>query len=195
MPKVTNLHKAEVRERIVQAAIESFGQTGFDRTKMDDIAKRLGLSKGTIYLYFKSKEDLFLGICEHNMSANSQDSELFTKRENVASDAEQIYDSIRRNERNMDKVTLEMVVESTRNPKLKKVMHDQHLMVHEHVTEMIRKKMDEGFINRGVDVDSLATALVALYDGLAVNRMLGVSESANKKAWVAAVRALVTGTG
>ena len=50
MPKVTSLHKNEVRNRIIHAAIESFGQTGFDRTKMDDIAKRLGLSKGTLYL-------------------------------------------------------------------------------------------------------------------------------------------------
>ena len=38
MPKVTGLYKAEVREKIIQAAIESFSQTGFDRTKMEDIA-------------------------------------------------------------------------------------------------------------------------------------------------------------
>jgi AcrR family transcriptional regulator len=65
MPKVTGQYKSDLREKIIQAAIESFAQTGFDRTKMEDIAKRLGLSKGTIYLYFNSKEDLFLAICEH----------------------------------------------------------------------------------------------------------------------------------
>ena len=52
---------------------------------------------------------------------------------------------------------------------------------------------DRGFIGRDADVDSLAMALVALYDGLAINRMLGMSEQANKKAWIAAVRAIVTG--
>jgi AcrR family transcriptional regulator len=65
MPKVTGQYKSDLREKIIQAAIESFAQTVFDRTKMEDIAKRLGLSKGTIYLYFNSKEDLFLEICEH----------------------------------------------------------------------------------------------------------------------------------
>lgn len=43
-PKVTPLHKSEVKERIIRAAVESFTQTGYDKTKMDDIAKRLGLS-------------------------------------------------------------------------------------------------------------------------------------------------------
>lgn len=158
---------------------------------MDDIAKRLGLSKGTIYLYFKSKEDLFMGICEHIMDENTKNSELFTKKENVASDAEQIYESIRKNERDMDKVMLEMVIESSRNPRLKKIMHEQHIKIRDHVAEEVRSKIEKGFIRRDADVDSLATAIVALYDGLAVNRMLGMSESANKKAWVAAMRALI----
>jgi AcrR family transcriptional regulator len=192
---VNSLHKAEVRERIIQAAIESFGQTGFDRTKMDDVAKRLGLSKGTIYLYFKSKEELFTGICQHNMNENMKNQALFTRKENIASDAEQIYDTIRKNERDMDKVMLEMVVESTRNPRLKKIMHEQHMMIHRHVVEEVRSKVESGFIRRDVDVDSLATALVALYDGLAINRMLGMSEQANKKAWIVAVQALLSENG
>jgi AcrR family transcriptional regulator len=192
---VNSLHKAEVRERIIQAAIESFGQTGFDRTKMDDIAKRLGLSKGTIYLYFKSKEELFTAICQHNMNENMKNQALFTKKENIASDAEQIYDTIRKNERDMDKVMMEMVVESTRNPRLKKIMHEQHTMIHKHVVEEVRSKVKSGFIRHDVDIDSLATALVALYDGLAINRMLGMNEQANKKAWVVAVQALLSENG
>ena len=43
MPKVTGQYKSDLREKIIQAAIESFAQTGFDKTKMEDIAKRLGL--------------------------------------------------------------------------------------------------------------------------------------------------------
>ena len=71
------MYKAEIKEKIIQAAVESFAQTGFDRTKMEDIAKRLGLSKGTLYLYFKSKEDLFLAICERNMCMASVVSSLW----------------------------------------------------------------------------------------------------------------------
>ncbi|MEP0826188.1 MAG: TetR/AcrR family transcriptional regulator [Nitrososphaera sp.] len=196
MPKVTNTYKAELREKIIQAAIESFSQSGYDRTKMEDIAKRLGLSKGTLYLYFKSKEDLFIAICERNIQeSDKEDAGFFVNRENVASDAEQIYDNIRRREQGNDRVMLEMVAESARNPKLKRSMYELHLKIHDHVMQGIKAKIDEGFIRKDVDAASLAIALVALYDGLAVNRMLGISEATNKKAWVTALKAIVAASG
>ena len=195
MPKVSSMYKAELKEKIIQAAIESFSQTGYDRTKMEDIAKRLGLSKGTIYLYFKSKEDLFLGICDHNIrQSDKEDAGLFVKKENIASDAEQIYDNIRRREQGNDRVMLEMVAESARNQKLRKSMYELHVKVHERVMQNVRSKIGEGFLRKDVDAASLAVALVALYDGLAVNRMLGVSEANNKKAWVAMIKAMIAGS-
>jgi len=195
MPKVTSIYKAEIKEKIIQAAIESFAQTGFDRTKMEDIAKRLGLSKGTIYLYFKSKEDLFLAICEHNIQqSDKEDARLFVRKEDITSDAEQIYDNIRRRERGNDKVMLEMVAESARNEKLRKAMYEFHLKVHDHVVNAVKTKIEEGFLEKDVDASSLAIALVALYDGLTVNRMLGLSDATNKKAWVTMIRAIVAGS-
>jgi len=189
------MYKAEIKEKIIQAAIESFAQTGFDRTKMEDIAKRVGLGKGTIYLYFKSKEDLFLAICDHNIrQADEDDAGLFVKKENVASDAEQIYDNIRRREQGNDKVMLEMVSESARNPKLRKAMYELHVKVHDHVMKGVSSRIEEGFLKKDVDAASLAIALVALYDGLAVNRMLGISDSTNKKAWVAMIKAMIAGS-
>jgi TetR/AcrR family transcriptional regulator, repressor for uid operon len=194
VPKVSSMYKAEIKEKIIQAAVESFSQTGYDRTKMEDIAKRLGLSKGTIYLYFKSKEDLFVAICEHNIrQSDREDTGFFVKKENVASDAEQIYDNIRRREQGNDRVMLEMVAESARNPKLRKSMYELHLTVHDHVMENVKAKIEEGFLRKDVDAASLAIALVALYDGLAVNRMLGMSDSTNKKAWVAMMKAMIAG--
>jgi AcrR family transcriptional regulator len=193
---LTTAGKAIIREKIVKAATESFSQTGYDKTKMEDIARRTGLSKGTLYLYFKSKEDLFLAICD--MSLNAADSPddrlLFTKKENAESDAEQIFEKIRKRERANDKVMLEMVVEATRNFRLRKAMFEHHLKVHEHVIDEIERKVDEGYFRKDVDIDGLAVALVALYDGLAVNRMLGFSDTINKRAWVAMLKAVIAGS-
>jgi AcrR family transcriptional regulator len=50
---------AERREAIVQAALEEFIARGFTATRLDDIAKRAGVAKGTIYLHFKDKESMF----------------------------------------------------------------------------------------------------------------------------------------
>src|SRR6185295_19909333 len=50
---------AERREAIVAAGLEEFVARGFAATRLDDVAKRAGVAKGTIYLHFKDKEALF----------------------------------------------------------------------------------------------------------------------------------------
>jgi AcrR family transcriptional regulator len=47
------------RETILAAALEEFASRGFAETRLDDVAKRAGVAKGTIYLYFSDKENLF----------------------------------------------------------------------------------------------------------------------------------------
>src|SRR6201997_1305690 len=50
---------AERRAAIVDAAMEEFIARGFAATRLDDVAKRAGVAKGTIYLHFKDKESMF----------------------------------------------------------------------------------------------------------------------------------------
>ena len=50
---------AERRAAIVAAALDEFIARGFTATRLDDVAKRAGVAKGTIYLHFKDKETLF----------------------------------------------------------------------------------------------------------------------------------------
>jgi AcrR family transcriptional regulator len=46
-------------EEIIDAAEAVFSECGFDRAKLEEVARRAGVSKGTLYLYFDSKESLF----------------------------------------------------------------------------------------------------------------------------------------
>jgi len=52
-------YKEEARTRILKAAEGAFSEKGYDQTTMEEIAQRLGVSKGTLYLYFPDKETLF----------------------------------------------------------------------------------------------------------------------------------------
>jgi len=47
------------REAILSAALDEFSLRGFEAARLDDVAKRAGVAKGTIYLYFRDKESLF----------------------------------------------------------------------------------------------------------------------------------------
>ncbi len=53
------------RQQILEGANRVFSQMGFDAASMNDITREAGVSKGTIYVYFDSKEELFLELCNH----------------------------------------------------------------------------------------------------------------------------------
>jgi AcrR family transcriptional regulator len=50
---------ANRREEILTAALDEFSARGYEATRLDDVAKRASVAKGTIYLYFRDKESLF----------------------------------------------------------------------------------------------------------------------------------------
>ena len=50
---------ADRREAILAAALDEFASRGFEAARLDDVARRAGVAKGTIYLYFRDKESLF----------------------------------------------------------------------------------------------------------------------------------------
>lgn len=85
--------RAQHRAEIMDAAIDVFGEKGFFTATLDEIAQRAEFSKGTLYLYFDSKEDLLFsilkesletwatiisGIMESDRSFREQATEMFT---------------------------------------------------------------------------------------------------------------------
>jgi AcrR family transcriptional regulator len=55
---------------ILAAALECFRERGFTATRLDDVAARAGVTKGTIYLYYPSKEDLFKAVVQGELRPN-----------------------------------------------------------------------------------------------------------------------------
>jgi AcrR family transcriptional regulator len=62
MPKVTEAHRAARRDQILQAAWKCFARKGFHGTSMADVIAEAGLSAGAVYLYFRSKDDIIVGV-------------------------------------------------------------------------------------------------------------------------------------
>jgi TetR/AcrR family transcriptional regulator, repressor for uid operon len=64
MPKIAEAARAARRDQITAAALACFARTGYHATTMADVAAQAGVSKGTPYLYFDSKEALFIALHE-----------------------------------------------------------------------------------------------------------------------------------
>jgi AcrR family transcriptional regulator len=54
----------ERRNQIIESAIKVFAREGFANTRMEDVATESGLSKGLLYWYFKSKEEIIIAIAD-----------------------------------------------------------------------------------------------------------------------------------
>ena len=66
MPKIVDDQMREAtRQRIMRVAASEFARLGFDQANINVIAEQAGIGKGTIYLYFENKRDLFLAMLRH----------------------------------------------------------------------------------------------------------------------------------
>ncbi|MEZ7847431.1 MAG: TetR/AcrR family transcriptional regulator [Polaromonas sp.] len=71
-------HKRERRKEarpgeLLDAALNLFVEKGFAATRMEEVAKRAGVSKGTVFLYFTSKEELFKAVVRENISGRFEE--------------------------------------------------------------------------------------------------------------------------
>ncbi len=67
------------RQLLLIAALDEFYERGFTAARMEDIAARAELSKGTLYLYFKSKDDLFRALIEKHAVPNIETVEMISR--------------------------------------------------------------------------------------------------------------------
>ena len=76
MSKTGKLHdKEKKRVKIMQAALKIFSRKGYSPAAVDEVAREAGIAKGTLYLYFQDKEDLFFSTIMYvfdNLASNME---------------------------------------------------------------------------------------------------------------------------
>jgi len=77
----------ERRHQILNAAEGVFSEKGFDQARMEDIAEETGLSKGTLYLYFKGKDDLIIAILDRIFQYEFKEMEKLVEADHPALDS------------------------------------------------------------------------------------------------------------
>ncbi|MEG2789051.1 MAG: TetR/AcrR family transcriptional regulator [Romboutsia sp.] len=79
----------EKRLRIINSAIEEFANKGYRRATVDNIVSKAGISKGSIFQYFKNKERLYLYICDYQIDIIKD--AVFKQKESNETDFFEIY--------------------------------------------------------------------------------------------------------
>jgi AcrR family transcriptional regulator len=153
----------ETRARLVAAAKEIFERDGFLDARISDIAERAGLSHGSFYHYFESKEEVFHEV------ATEVDERLSAPMETVILDpsstltpAERIREAIRIHlESYRDEARIMGVIEqvSRFDPEVRATRTARHYHYHRKMTDSIRSLQRHGLVDPTLDPDITAAAL------------------------------------
>lgn len=126
------------------AALEVFGERGFHRTTLDEVARRAGVSKGTVYLYFDSKDDLLRGVITTKVvplleaGEAAVDSHTGSATELLATVIRTMWDAVARND--MQCLTRLVHAELPKFPELRQFYFDQVILRHRRLLREIARR-------------------------------------------------------
>lgn len=154
-PETRRRRKAERPQEILEAAFAEFSRNGYAMTTLDRIARRAGVTKGTIYVYFENKEHLFISMVREITKAATETVQgMFESHEGSTADLLRaqfsfIYEHIVENWRRREVVRM-LIAEAPRFPALADRYHDEILRP---CLDMLRQAIQRG-IDRGEIRDS-----------------------------------------
>ena len=126
--RVRRRRKEARPSEIIEAAIVIFSERGFGATKLEDVARRAGVSKGTLFVYFQSKEELFRSVAQTVLSTHLE------KLRHVSTDLDQSLEKLvptvlallaRLGDTGVPAIVRLLVAESRTFPDLARVWHDE----------------------------------------------------------------------
>jgi len=158
----------ERKYQILNAAEQVFSRKGFDEARMDDIAEQTGLSKGTLYLYFKSKEDLVIAILDRVFRGVFE--QLEARKSNELSATEAIWRFTDKAARDYQRmlhimpIAYEFLALAFRNTIVQKALKQYFNFYMDALVPIIQRGIDSGEF-RQVDANEVALAAGAIFEG------------------------------
>ena len=177
MPKITDLQRESRRQQILDAARRCFSRDGFHSTTTADIVRESGVSQGTLYLYFATKDDIILALADDRHQAEAYVGALAQSEhdpiEGLALLLELHGESLD-DERRTDtrRVSVQGWAEALRNPVVHENITRNLASVREEIARLIARGQAAGEVRAEVDPEGVARVLIALFQGLTLSAAL-----------------------
>jgi AcrR family transcriptional regulator len=180
MPKITEAQRQTRRQQILDAAVRCFSRDGFHNTTTGDIVRESGVSQGTLYLYFATKEDIVVALADDrhqgemflNALAQSEQDPVRGLLSMIELYGKGLGDPHRLD---MRRVGIQGWAEALRNPTIRDSVLEGFRHVREALVALIERGKAGGRVRPEVDADALARMLIAVFQGLVVQVSLGES--------------------
>lgn len=188
----------ERKNQILEAAIAVFARLGFQQTRMDDIAGQAGLSKGALYLYYKSKDAIIGALLTYFFEQEFKRLQAFVAVERQESIASQIMILSRELATAMHwmqqlmPIAFEFYAIAGRNQEVRQFLKEYYSKYADALAQLIQRGIERGEFQE-IDAHATATTLVALYEGLALLYFVNPKALQWNEQIEASVRLLLTG--
>lgn len=174
MPKVSTAHEQQQRQRILQAASTCFGRGGYHETSVQDICDEAGISKGGLYTYFKSKEEILAAVIEDSFLTSLEQAKVAaagagTVVEHLDRVAAVVIDRVLADgaqSASSPMMLLEIWAEASKNNALRTLCVHGYEEWQAFLAGLLRAGVERGELTSDVDPEALAAVLVAMFDGL-----------------------------
>lgn len=171
---------AERRSEILEAALKLFSEKGFGRATVDEIATKAAVGKGTIYLYFETKEDILWTAIEEGLSKLRQ---IFDQIAQEKAYAKQLKQTIRahfdfvENNQELFKIIYHEQANFPKKGDVKERLRQIHLDIEQRFTRLIQEGMDQNYLRQG-DPNYFSAAFAGILSHLAFHWLFnGKTES------------------
>jgi AcrR family transcriptional regulator len=185
MPKVVPEYKEQARTRIIEQALEMFSERGFYRTRMADIADSLGVSKGAIYQYFESKEQLFVEALRHHGERRAGVVRGFLESGSLeAISTGEFFEEMLELRLGSLALSTDLLRVTARNEALRERLVGMVEGWGRGLVDLIDGMKVDGRIRADVDSSLLSRGILALRDGLYSHLTMGADRDEVREAWV-----------
>ena len=180
MPKITQAQRDSRRQQILDAALICFSRDGFHNTTTADIVRESGVSQGTLYLYFDTKDDIVVALAEDRQQREAFLNALAQREQDpirgllalIELHGGGLTDPDRLDGR---RVGVQGWAEALRNPRIHASVVDGLTTVREAIERLIERGQHTGQIRAEVDPEALARTLIAVFQGLVMQVAWGES--------------------
>jgi AcrR family transcriptional regulator len=156
----------EPQEKILKTSLELFFKFGIKRVTMDDIAKELGMSKKTIYQYYKEKDDIVNQLCGIEMTRHEKKfEEVYNQSVDPIHEIMLISKNLRDMMQNVNPVFF-MDLQKFHPKAFQQIQKFKENCAYKDIVRNIKKGKEAGFYRSEIDEDFVATYRMAQIDTL-----------------------------
>jgi len=194
MPRVVPQYKLEAKGRILDSAAQVFAEKGYSRATMDDVAKKIGVSKGALYLYFKSKEKLFEESCRTAVRDLEENLNSAFSGPDLEKGASAYFDKEIRLSAAGVTMWLQTLAEARSNKVVRKMQQQSDEKVLDSLTKFVDVLKKRGLVRQELDSLSIARVFSAFHDGIIVSLLQETNEPTARETWKAGLHLIINGT-